>query len=178
MAFSVGGSSGNCETAIDAIRAAGDPASIAELKQEPIPDEQNASAIFLQIAPRLLEFRKADAAFSETPIGKQYEAEDTIPTVEQAAAMQSTLSQFADVDSALTRAAQCDEYAPILDYSADSARFVDEVLEHQQPIRIHSKVLSIFRWRSTLGNGTRRWGSETGGFNCCGSRACMKKSRR
>ena len=130
------------QTRIDALRAAGDPASIPELKADPIPDERNAAAIFLQIAPRLLEFRKADAAFSETPIGKQYDAAgDTIPTAEQAAAIQSILSQFADIDAALIRAAQCDEYVPILDYSADSARFVDKVLEHQQPIRTIARFM-------------------------------------
>ena len=127
---------------MDAIRAAGDPASIAELKQKPIPGEQNMAAIFQQIAPRLREFRKADAAFSETPIGKQYDdAGDTIPTAEQAAAIQAILSQFADVDAAITRAARCDQYVPVLDYAADSGRFVDEVIEHQQPIRTIARFM-------------------------------------
>ena len=132
------------QTRIDATRAAGDPASIAELKPEPIPDERNMAAVFQNIAPRLREFRKADAAFSETPIGKQYDAAgDTIPTAEQAAAMQSVLSQFADVDAAIARAAQCDEYVPMLDYSADSSRFVDEVIEHQQPIRTIARFVDF-----------------------------------
>ena len=44
------------QTKIAAIRAAGDPASIADLAPEPIPADQNAAAIIERIAPRLDEF--------------------------------------------------------------------------------------------------------------------------
>ena len=50
---------------VEAIRAAGDPASIAELKPEPIPAEENAAAHMDKLEPRLNEFSKEYGDFYE-----------------------------------------------------------------------------------------------------------------
>ena len=59
------------------IRAAGEPASIAELAPAPVPDNENAAVILERIAPRVDAFSKEYAGFSNSPFGMKYdEAED------------------------------------------------------------------------------------------------------
>src|SRR5688572_9727258 len=56
-----------------AIRATGDPASIAELAPPAIPDDENAAAILARIGPRVHAFSNAYGQFLNSPIGKKYE---------------------------------------------------------------------------------------------------------
>src|SRR5436309_3306055 len=59
---------------IAAIRAAGDPASIADLAPKPIPDDQNAAAYLKRLTPRLDEFAHDNWQFlDKTPLGKAYD---------------------------------------------------------------------------------------------------------
>ena len=52
---------------IDAIRAAGNPASIIDLAPEPIPPNENAAYHLERMAPKLDEFSKAHVSFSTRP---------------------------------------------------------------------------------------------------------------
>src|SRR4051794_693269 len=57
---------------VAAIRAAGDPASIADLAPKPIPDAENAAAILKKLQPRLDAFSDEYGRFDDTPVGKTY----------------------------------------------------------------------------------------------------------
>src|SRR5262245_34987683 len=105
---------------IAVIRAAGDPASIADLKPAQIPDDENAAAIIERIGPRLDEFSKEYAQFYDSPFGKGFsEAEDRNEplTKAQRDALRVILDKYVDVEQALKAAAMCDQYASRLDFS-------------------------------------------------------------
>src|SRR5262245_43918360 len=81
-------------TRLAANRAAGDPASIADLKPTPIPGDENAAAIIDKIRPRLHDFSKAYGRFYDSSLGKKYsdaEDRDEPPTKEQADAIRAIL---------------------------------------------------------------------------------------
>jgi hypothetical protein len=132
------------------IRAAGDPASIAELAPEPVPDDENAAVILERIAPRVDAFSKDYAGFSNSPFGMKYdEAEDRgePATKDQIDAIRVILSKYPDVQQAIAEAAQCDKYASRLDYSLDTSAFIDALVKHQSRIRTVARFLE---WQATV----------------------------
>src|SRR5262245_32232984 len=81
---------------VAAIRATGDPASIADLAPAPIPDEENAAAILERIGPRLDEFSKEYAKFYDSPFGKEFataEDREELLTKSQRDALQVILAK-------------------------------------------------------------------------------------
>ena len=76
---------------IVAIRAAGDPASIADLKPVAIPDDKNAAAQIESLGLELFAFSKEHSDWlTHTEIGRAYDNDDDrgkLPSPEQAAAM-------------------------------------------------------------------------------------------
>jgi hypothetical protein len=117
---------------IAAIRAAGDPASIADLAPKPIPADQNAAAILKQIGPRLDEFAKDHVQFLDsTPLGqgfdRQFELGET-PTPEQIEAIRAILDKYPDIDTGLAAAAACNQYASMADFSLGSQPFLEQYL--------------------------------------------------
>ena len=135
------------ESRRDAIRAAGDPASIADLTPAPIPDEENAAAILERIAPRLSEFSKDYARFFDTPIGQAYEqAQDrgAAATPEQVFEIRLILIKYEDVEEALAEAAKCDKYASRLDYSLNHTSFIEAIVQQQGTVRTAGRFLA---WR-------------------------------
>ncbi len=133
-----------------AIRAAGDPASIAELAPPPIPDDQNAAAIMAKIRPRLEEFGKEHGRFFETPIGKQYDEagnRDEPATKEQIDAIRAILDKYPDVEQAIGKAAACEKFASQQDFSLDHTAFLQQGLSVVQNARTATRFLS---WRNEV----------------------------
>jgi hypothetical protein len=120
---------------IAAIRAIGDPASLADLAPKPIPDNENAAAILSKIGPRLEDFSHEYARFlDKSPVGKAYDARtdhDEPATVEQIEAIRVILNKYSDITAGLAAAAACDKYASMADYSIGYEAFINEVIKKQ-----------------------------------------------
>jgi hypothetical protein len=132
------------------IRAAGDPASIAELAPGPISDDQNAAAILARVAPRLKEFGKEHGQFFNTPLGKQYEqAQDRgdPPSREQIDAIRAILDKYPDVEQAIANASKCDRFASRLDFSLNHAKFLEQLLKSVQDGRTAVRLVA---WRGEV----------------------------
>jgi hypothetical protein len=143
---------------IAAIRAAGDPASIADLAPKPIPDAENAAAILAKLAPRLDEFGKDHWHFlDKTPLGKDYDERDggEAPTPEQIAAIEKILNKYADIDAGLAAAEACGKYASESDFSDDYSKFLDRTLKWPTgSIRTAARYL-VWRMEVTIAAGQR-----------------------
>ena len=110
-----------------AIRAAGLPASIAELRPAPVPDSLNAAAVIESAAPTINAFGGSQVNFLDrTPLGKAYDQinGEQLPTVEQAAAMRAILDQHAPLDAAITQATACNIWASRADFTLDHQNFL------------------------------------------------------
>jgi hypothetical protein len=117
---------------IAAIRAAGDPISIADLAPKPVPAKDNAAVYLDAVKARLEAFAKEQYRFTQSPEGKVYQAatersEPALP--EHIAAMRAILDKYSDVDAKLDQAAACDAYASQLDYSLPPDRFIDAAMD-------------------------------------------------
>jgi hypothetical protein len=149
---------------VAAIRAAGDPASIAELAPQPIPDEENAAAILERIGPRVEQFANEHGRFLNTPLGKAYDdAQDRgePATPEQLAAIRVLLDRYPDVELALAEASKCDKYASRLDFSLNSQEFIDALIKTQGLVRQAARLLN-WRIEVLLANGQRDQAVERG----------------
>lgn len=138
------------QTQIAAIRAAGDPASIADLAPEPIPDDENAAAILKRLEPRLEEFGKEHGRFFNTPLGKAYDEAQQLgdpATAEQIEAIQNILSKYPDVEQAIVQAAQCKRFASGLDFSLKHREFLEQLLDSVQHGRTAARFLG---WRGEV----------------------------
>lgn len=135
---------------LDAIRAAGDPASIAELAPEPIPDDQNAAAILKRLTPRIDEFSSEYAQFSDSPLGEEYDEltdRGEPPTDEQIETIRAIVDRYPDLTEGLENAANCDKYASMLDYSLGQQKFLDALIKIQGPVRSATQFLA---WKMEL----------------------------
>ncbi len=122
------------QTKIAAIRAAGDPANIADLAPKPIPADQNAAAYLEQLTPRLDEFANEHGRFYDSPLGKAYDsAKDRgdPPSAEQLDAIRKIIDKYPDIERTLTAAAIFEKYASVADYSKGHNEFLDEILNRQ-----------------------------------------------
>jgi hypothetical protein len=127
-----------------AIRAQGHPASIADLEPKPIRDDQNAAAQIASLAGELKAFQKEHVTFlQDTELGKAYDKSDALPTAEQAAAMRKILDQNSAMKGAIDRAAACDAWASVGDFSVDHTVFVEQLLKRIQNFRT---VMRYARW--------------------------------
>lgn len=131
---------------LDAIRAAGDPASIADLTPKPIADELNAAVYIENIGPTLERFERAYAEFDNTDIGKSYEEtrdRNELPTSEQSQAMAAILEAHIEIPKAVDAAVATGRYASRLDYSLGKNDFLEEMLD--SPVQIRS-VARYYGW--------------------------------
>ncbi len=127
-----------------AIRAKGDPASIADLKPAPIPDDQNAAAQIAALASELKAFEKEYVTFlQDTDLGKAYDESDALPTAEQAAEMRKILDKHKAMRDGNDRAARCDAWASVGDYSVNHTMFIEQLLNRVQDFRT---VMRYARW--------------------------------
>jgi hypothetical protein len=135
------------ESRVALIRAAGDPASIADLAPPSIPDEENAAVILEPLGPRLSEFSKDNARFFDTPIGKSYDQgqdRGEPPTPEQIFEIRLILIRYPDVEEALAQAADCDGYALQRDYTLPFTAFVEAAVGTQT---IPRTAVRFLNWR-------------------------------
>jgi len=137
------------EAKLAKLRAAGEPVCIADLGQ-PVPVNDNAALILLELHPELKRFEKEMVNFEErTPLGKQYaerseKHNNALPNAEQAAAMETILDDFNDAFREIERAAACEQYVSLLDYSLDQQQFLELMLESRVYIR---GVARIINWK-------------------------------
>jgi hypothetical protein len=133
---------------IATIRAAGYPASLAELAPEPIPDSENAAAILKNMGPRLDAFSHDYARFDDTPVGLAYgERLDRgdAPTPEQIEAIRAILDKYPDLAAGLATAAACEKYASMSDFSLNSGPFIAELIK--DPIGRFRTAERFQEWR-------------------------------
>jgi hypothetical protein len=127
-----------------AIRAKGDPASIADLKPAPIPDDQNAAAQIAALASELKAFEKKYVTFlQDADLGKAYDESDALPTAEQAVEMRKILDKHKAMRDGIDRAARCDAWASVGDYSVNHTMFIEQLLNRVQDFRT---VMRYARW--------------------------------
>jgi hypothetical protein len=144
---------------IAAIRAAGDPASIADLAPKPIPDSENAAAILKKLQPRLDQFSHEYARFfDDSPLGKDYDARTdrgAAATPQQIMAIEEILSKYTDIDAGLTAAVACGKYASVSDFSVGYSKFLDRTLKWPTgSIRTAARYL-VWRMEVTTAAGQR-----------------------
>jgi hypothetical protein len=121
------------------IRAAGEPASLADLAPEPIPADQNAAAIIESLMPRLDEFAKEHGRFlMDDPIGREYysQSDKVMPTADQLFAIRAIVGKYPDLEEGVNAAAAVGQYASAADFSLSHQEFLNDVLENRaQPFR-------------------------------------------
>ncbi len=152
VTFALNGEMASCEESqlesrLALIRAAGDPASIADLAPVPVLNDENAAVFLERIGPRLSEFSSDHGRFSNTPIGLSYEqAQDRgePATPEQIFEIRLILIQYEDLDEAIAEAANCGRYASQLDYSLGFTNFVDAAIATQGNGRMAARFV---HWR-------------------------------
>lgn len=122
---------------VENIRAEGDPASIAELKPLPIPDEQNAAAQIDKLSPRLDEFSKEYGQFYKTDLGKALDEQNSggRPNAEQIAAMRSILEEYSDLEQMIADAADSTQFASTGDFTLGFRDFLETELPRMSRIR-------------------------------------------
>jgi hypothetical protein len=133
---------------VTAIRAAGNPASIAELAPKPIPDAENAAAVLRDLGPRLDAFSKEYGPFFDTPEGKAYEQRTDRgekATPEQIAVIRAILDKYPEIDAKLSEAARRGKYASLTDYSVTSVKLLGAMLK--EPIGQYRTAARFLAWR-------------------------------
>jgi hypothetical protein len=133
------------QSRIAAIRAAGDPASTADLAPQPVAAAENAAAILKKLEPRLNAYLHDYAHFlDETPSGNEYNNRmnrGEAPTVEQLNALHKILDRYADVEAGLESAAACEKYASLADFSHGPTQFQVDCLGSMSEIRDAARFL-------------------------------------
>ncbi|HYO24020.1 MAG TPA: hypothetical protein VEQ85_03640 [Lacipirellulaceae bacterium] len=126
------------QSQLAAIRAAGHPASIDELKPAPLPAGENAAAQLELATSAIKAFGIEQHRFLQhTPLGKEYDLVDgdRLPSADQAAAMRVILAKHAPVGDAISRAAACDAWASLADFTLDHFQFMQAALDQVQVFR-------------------------------------------
>lgn len=129
---------GSLQSRIDAIRAAGDPATIADLAPKWVPADEDAAAQLAPMAGRLDAFSRELHRFEKSPLGLDYgEREDRGegPTAEQLDAVRAIADKYPDVAEAIQRAAACPRYASRLDYRLPQPQFIEALHQGATNIR-------------------------------------------
>jgi hypothetical protein len=135
---------------IAAIRAAGDPATIADLTSKPISRAENAAAHLVAAQLRLNEFAKAHGRFLKSPAGVAFDAADDAGgsiAPEHLAAIRIIVEKYPDLDAAFANAASCERYASPLNFSLPYPQFMAALTD--PPIDIRSAARFI-AWQMKL----------------------------
>jgi hypothetical protein len=136
------------ESRVAAIRKAGDPASIADLKPQPMPDSENAAVHIDRLTPRLEAFSREYGAFYTTPLGRQLEQLNGGPaTPEQIEAMRAILDQYTDLEQAIVLASHCPAYGSTMDFSLGFNKFLEVHLDRISRVRTIARMTD---WRTQV----------------------------
>jgi hypothetical protein len=127
------------EKHLAAIRAAGDPVTLAELKRPLPPPEQNA-------ATYLSRAREAEKAFDKEtdPVVR---SEPARPIEEQMKAVRAGLAAYPGIIPLMQQAAACPDCNLDLPYDANPSEFIDSLMKSPQWFRNSASILS---WQARL----------------------------
>lgn len=144
------------QTRIAAIRASGDPASLADLTPQPIPAAQNAAAGLAKLRTRLEEFGKDEwHFFDKTDLGKDYDhrrEHGQMATADELDVIRKLLDNYQDLDVGLTAVTECGQYASLADYSLDSKEYLEQNLKDITRVRTAARYLSLqMEWLTANG---------------------------
>ncbi|HEX4142055.1 MAG TPA: hypothetical protein VHY91_00780 [Pirellulales bacterium] len=130
---------------IEALRAAGQPISLAELTRETIPPEKNA-ATYLRRAKEDAEAieTQVEAAYDAAPKADQDDFDKGRPTPAFVESMRAALAAYPEAIALIEEASNCPDYDPQLDFQADTASFLDAQLEQMQSCR---NILRVCNYR-------------------------------
>jgi hypothetical protein len=129
---------------VAALRAAGDPVSIADLAPQPIPTDQNAAAYLQSISAAADAFSRDFTQFYDTPLGKTLSAaqqQDDPPSAEQLAAMKAITDRYPQILAALMQAARCDAYASTLDFNLPPDKFFERLIQQGGQMRAVARLV-------------------------------------
>ena len=133
---------------VAALRSAGDPVSIADLAPSPIPAGENAAVSLQNLSADADAFHKAYAEFYKTPLGEALDAAEergTPPNAEQLAAMRAITDRYPGILDALGRAAQCENYASLLDFNLPSDKFFECLIQQGGQLRA---IARLAKWKA------------------------------
>lgn len=143
------------EKKLAALRAEGDPLSLADLARDPIPPEKNAAVLLRRARSDLEAINKelTDVYDSEGyEEGRLSEAE--LKTI------RTSLETYPKVIPLLEQAAACEDYDPQLDYTVGPAAFLAGQMDHLSHPRTVARVLRA-RVPLLLADGKREEAMET-----------------
>lgn len=131
------------EEKLAALRRAGAPLSLDDLARKPPPPEENAATYLRRAAESLDSIDKEITAAYENESEEDQQAIDLDrPTPSYLRAVRSALEAYPQAVELVKRAAACGAYDSQLDYSADTADFVDELARQSQTNRAALRLLS------------------------------------
>ncbi len=137
------------EKKLAALRAEGDPLSLADLAREPIPPEKNAAI--------LLRRARSDLEAIEKELMDLYESDgyaDGRLSEAELKTIRSALQTYPKVIPLLEQAAACEDYDPQLDFTVGPQPFLTGYLDHVSNLRPAARVLR-FRVLLLLASGER-----------------------
>src|SRR5262249_35971390 len=113
------------------LRTEGAPASLTDLAPRPVAREANAAAYLQQIAPDLKDF---DAQYSASALLMSLDEHKPL-NAEQVLAMKAILQAHPAILPTIAKAAECEHYASLVDYSQPARQFLDATLDVAQGFR-------------------------------------------
>jgi len=134
---------------IAALRAAGEPTSLMDLRREPIPPETNAMTYLDQAAPAAKAMVSAVDDVEEKATEEEQNAfEENRPSPAILAAMREALAAHPEVMPLIERAAACPDFDPQLDYSAKTHDFLVKAM--QERFSALRNVWRVLRYRALV----------------------------
>ena len=118
---------------IAALRAAGEPTALADLRRKPLPPDSNAITYLDQAAPAVKAMVSAVYAVEKQATEEERNAVgDDRPTPAILAAMRDALAAHPDVVPLLERAAACPGFDPQWDFDLTSASFLESMFNNER----------------------------------------------
>ncbi|HTU25206.1 MAG TPA: hypothetical protein VMF30_07405, partial [Pirellulales bacterium] len=110
-----------------ALRAAGEPTSLADLAPPPIPAEQNAETYLLRAETDVQAIvAQVNAADEASPLAEQTAFLDGRPSASLLAEMRAAFAAHPEAVPLLIQAANCPDYIPQIDFHNDPDPFVED----------------------------------------------------
>jgi hypothetical protein len=126
---------------IEALRAAGQPLSLADLARPPIPPEQNA-ATYLCRADKDIQaiYTEVDAAYTASYKSDQDAADALRPTPAYLESIRAALEAHPQAIVMIDEASRCPDYQPPLDFHSETIPFLETLLEQNPNCRAVFRV--------------------------------------